>query len=193
MESKHPHLAESLITERRASEEVRGASSVVKDETAANERKSSDRMEVAGGTPAGSGTTPVEAGTPTSVNEPGADEVFNKIASFGKEAGMGVEPAASEIAGAITTKSSTLPSNDGATIPTTEPKVDELVTGVASLAKEERGAIEPVGSEVAGGIADSPASAASAGLVAPKLQPAVPKADQGPPAPVGLRIAFLSP
>ena len=119
------------ITERGASEEVRGASSVVKDETPAYERKPSDGMEVAGGTPAGSSVTRVETGAPTSVNEPGADEVFSGGVSYGKQDGLGVEPAASEVAGGITAKSSTLSSV----------------------------AVEPTGGEIAGGIADSPASA----------------------------------
>jgi hypothetical protein len=77
------------------------------------------------------------------VNEPGTGEVFNGMVSFGKEAGLDIEPAASELTGGSGTGSSKLPTNDGPTIPAIQPKVKEVVTGIASLAMEERGAVEP--------------------------------------------------
>ena len=125
------------ITERGASEEVRGASSVVKDETPAYERKPSDGMEVAGG---------------------------------------------------ITAKSSTLSTGVGATISIAESKVNEASAGIPTSAKEKSVAIEPAGSEVAGGFADSPASA---GLVVSKLQPAARKAIDRPAPPTGLRVILI--
>ena len=141
--AKSSSRASHSITERRAGEVVRGLSSVAKAATPATERKPSDNVDVPGGNPARSGTMLVEADTPSSVDEPSGYEVFDRIVSFGKEAGSGIEPAASEIAGGITDGSSKLPANDGPTISTAEPKVKQVVTEVASLAKEERGAIEP--------------------------------------------------
>ena len=96
--------------------------------------------------------------------------------------GAGIEPAPSEIASGNKVGSSTLPSNGGATIPATERKMNEVATGVASLAKKE--------SKIAGGNADSPYSA---GLVVPNLQPAVHRADQVPPQPPVLRVVAIGP
>jgi hypothetical protein len=101
--------------------------------------------------------------------------------------GAGGEPAPSEIAGGNAVGSSPSSINAGATVSIAESKVNELATVVASPAKEDKRAIEPAGSKIAGGIADSPGSA---GLVVPYLQPAVPKAGQTPLAPpTGLRIS----
>ena len=186
MAVKSSSPASNSITERRASEEVRGASSVVKDETPASERKPSDGTEVAGGIPAESSTTPVESGTPTSVGEPGADDVFDGVVSLGKEAGLNVEPATSEIAGVVTMGSSSSSINAGATVSIAESKVNEASGGAAPLANARSEAIEPAGSKISSSIADSPGSA---GLMVPKLQPPVPKAGQTPLAPAtGLHI-----
>jgi hypothetical protein len=180
----------NATTDRRISGEVRGGSTVVKDETPASERKPSDGTVVADNTVASS-TTPVETGSPSFVKEPGAAEVFNWSASLGTEAGLGIVPASSEISGGNVVGSSTLPTKDGTTISTAEPNVNEASGGSAPFANASSGAVELAGGKIAGGIADSPGSA---GLVVPYLQPAVPKAGQTPLAPAtGLRIVSISP
>jgi hypothetical protein len=101
--------------------------------------------------------------------------------------GGGVEPAPSEIASGNKVGSSTLPSNGGATVPATERKMNEVATGIASLANEGKGATELAGSKIAGGVAASPASTS---LAVSGLQPAVHRPDQTPPAPPVLRVVW---
>lgn len=177
--------AGNSITERIASEEVRGAPSVAKGATPASERKSSDGMEVAGGTPAVSSTTPVESRTSAYVNEPG-DEMFNGIVSFGKEAGLGNVPDSGMLAGR----------------PADSPPVHDIVTSpLEQGAQESKGT--PGSSQNSGNISRGPHagdpvvavvdSLASAGSALSRSQPPVHKADQRPPAPSALRVALISP
>jgi hypothetical protein len=97
--------------------------------------------------------------------------------------GAGVEWAPSKIDGGITVGFSPLPTKDGATISTTQPKANEVTTAVASLAKEEKRAVESDGSKLPVAGTESPTL-----NVVSSLQPPIHKAAQRPAAPGGLKI-----